>query len=381
MYKKFYGLTSKPFHITPDLDFLFLSHNQQKAIACMEYGVMEDTGIILLTGEIGTGKTTLIRHMLTKFENSVRVATIYNTNVNSEQLLELIIQAFDLNSTVENKPQALRSLQVGLEDMREKGLKPVIIIDDGQNLSLKALEEIRLLSNLQSNDRMLAQIILVGQPELKEKLDDPAAASLVQRIGITYHITLFNRDETINYISHRIQIAGGDPNIFNTDALDMVFTITKGNPRAINLLCDHALVYGFADDIKNITSDVLFQVIKDNPGLGTVEGVNDHSVPSNQKSKQIQSLNRLQMANTPSKKGGPGNWQQRIETRLQTLEQLMAEYNRELRDVIKTMFEKERQRNDKLMTKYARLESESNILRQKLAKGERKSETSLKPFQ
>ncbi len=367
MYKDFFGLTVKPFHITPDPNFLFLSHDHQKAITCMEYGVLEDTGIILLTGEIGTGKTTLIRHMLTKFEENVQVATIYNTNVNSKQLYAQIAEAFGLTMTVKDKHAMLKQIQTELEQMQANALKPVVIMDDAQNLSLRTLEDVRLLSNLQKHDRMLVQLILVGQPELKEKLEDSAVASLVQRIGITYHISAFSREETDAYIAHRLRIAGGNPNTFQADALEMLFKITQGNPRTINIICDHAMVYGFADDIKTIDEGIIRQVLKDNPGLGSLEDPGQQLVESQGEQGPISTSEALQIANTPSKNAGPGNWQQRIESRLQTLEQLMAEYSRELRDVITSMFEKERQKNDNLMLKYARLETENQMLKQTLA--------------
>jgi general secretion pathway protein A len=366
MFKEFYGLNAKPFHITPDLDFLYLNKNHHKAIACMEFGIMEDTSIILLTGDIGTGKTTLIRHMLTKFEKYVKIATIYNTNVDTEQLLSMILQEFSLPAQIETKAQALKTLQTGLEEIRKKGIKPVIIIDDAQNLSAQALEEIRQLSNLQSHDSMLVQIILVGQPELKTKLENPILASLIQRIGISYHIMPLTLEETEAYILHRLKVAGAYSEIFDSGALKMIFQFTQGNSRAINLICDHALVYGFADELKVINSEVIGQVIDDNPNLGKTAGLKSDIDPSQPVSDSSSKNPAVSEPNVINSNQEPGNWQQRVESRLQTLEQLMAEYNRELREVIKSMFEKERQKNDNLMLKYARLQSESKALRQEL---------------
>jgi type II secretory pathway predicted ATPase ExeA len=367
MYEEYYGLTAKPFHITPDLDFLFLSHNHQKAITCMEYGVNEDTGITLLTGDTGIGKTTLIRHMLTKFEDDFRVATIYNADVDSKQLLGLILEAFGLNTSAKGKSKSLKLIESSLKGMHDNGQKPVIIIDDAQNLHQKTLEIIRLLSNLQNQNRMLVQIILVGQTEFKKKLEDPAMASLVQRIGITYHIVPFSRKETETYVAHRLKIAGGIGDIFDKEALEIVYTISQGNPHSVNLICDHALVYGLADDKKNIDNHIIQQVIKDNPNLAKLKDSKENQNPDQTDGTSFKSSEDTEATSTHLKKGGYENWQQRIEGRLQTLEQLMAEYNRELRDVIKSMFEKERQKNDNLMMKYAQLESESNTLRQRLA--------------
>lgn len=368
MYKTFYGLTAKPFHITPDLDFLFLSHNHQKAITCMEFGIIEDTGIILLTGDIGTGKTTLIRHILTKIENDIRAATIYNTNVNSRQLLGLIMEAFGISNPADTKAQVIKRIQSGLEEIYANGQKPIIIIDDAQNLSLKTLEEIRLLSNLQSHDRMLVQIILVGQTELKEKLEDPSAAALAQRIGITYHISPFNLEETKAYIAHRLKIAGGSPDIFETDALDMIFQITSGTPRRINLICDHALVYGFADNIKTINKDIIREVLEDNPGLIGPDSTETILADGTKVADADKTGASTKIRPKSYHQKTSGNWRQHIEERIETLEYLMAEYNRELRDVIKTMFENERQKNDNLMLKNAQLQSESEMLKQKITR-------------
>ena len=333
----------------------------------MEYGVNEDTGITLLTGDTGIGKTTLIRHMLTKFEDDFSIATIYNADVDSKQLLGLIIEAFGLNSSAKGKSKALKLIESSLKGMHDNGQKPVIIIDDAQNLHQKTLEIVRLLSNLQDHDRMLVQIILVGQTEFKKKLEDPAMASLVQRIGITYHIVPFSQKETETYVAHRLKIAGGIGDIFDKEALEIVYTISQGNPHSVNLICDHALVYGLADDKKNIDSHIIQQVIKDNPDLAKLKDSKEDQNPDQTDETSSKSSEETEATSTHLKKGGYENWQQRIEGRLQTLEQLMAEYNRELRDVIKSMFEKERQKNDNLMMKYAQLESESNTLRQRLA--------------
>lgn len=370
MYREFYGLADKPFHATPNLDFLFLSHSHQKAVACLEYGVLEEAGVILLTGDSGTGKSVLVRHILTKFESYVKAAVISNAGFNSEQLLGKIIEAFNLKRPIEGKAQALAIIQAGLDDMRINHLKPVIIIDDAQNLSTQALEEIQQLSNLKNNDRMPAQVILAGRPELKEKLEDSALASLTQHIGITYHILPFNSEESSAYIAHRLKIAGGNPEIFDSGALEMIFRIARGNPRNINLICDQALVYGFADSIKTISSTVIAQVFKDNPNLGKSADL-EKTTDDFSSETGLHPVNEApQTTISPQNKERSENWQQRIEGRLQTLEQLISEYSKELREVIKSVFEKERQKNDDLMMKYAQLKAESRILRQKLAKKE-----------
>ncbi len=341
--------------MTPDLDFLFLSAKHREAISCMEFGVMEDIGIILLTGEIGTGKTTLIRHILEGIENDIEVAAIYNTNVNSEQLLASIMEEYGLDSRFENKIRAIKTLQSHLRGLRSLKRKPLLIIDDAQNLSLEALEEVRLLSNLQNSVRMLVQIILVGQPELEKKLGDPNASSLAQRVSISYHLLPFSQSETEEYIIHRLKKAGGPTDIFSKSAMEMIYSAARGIPRSINLLCDNALSSAFSKSLKTIDLPCIKEILKTNKNRGFRSG-------NTLSPKQIQNT-RFQGQTKPAATKAPpknhsNNWQYELNQRMDALEQLVAASNRELKSLLK----KERQRNDKLLIAYTHLKSKYDAL-------------------
>ncbi|SLM30638.1 Secretion ATPase, PEP-CTERM locus subfamily [Desulfamplus magnetovallimortis] len=277
MYTQFYGLTEKPFGLVPNPAYLYLSSRHQNALTYLEYGLAEKVGFIMLTGDIGMGKTTLVRHILNKVESEMEVAVIFNTMVLSNDLLHLILSEFEIPfDSGLTKGAALELLYKYLIDCYSSGKKVLLIIDEAQNLSHEVLEEIRMISNLQTDDEMLIQIMLVGQPELKEKIASPALRQFAQRIAVSYHLSPMEEDETLNYIAHRIKVAGGDPDLFEKDALTMIINASGGIPRVVNLLCDACLVYGFADSLEHISANVIEQVISDKGGIGIfLPGVND----------------------------------------------------------------------------------------------------------
>ncbi|MDZ7583151.1 MAG: AAA family ATPase [Deltaproteobacteria bacterium] len=268
MYEDYFGFKEKPFNIAPDPDYLYLSRKHQNAISSLEFGLVDDAGLILFTGEIGTGKTTLIHHLLRKIGAEFAVAVVFNTNVDAGQLLGIILQEFGLNADSGSKAVAVKALTRFLIDLRSRNKRPLLIIDEAQSLSLNALEEIRLLSNLQDGSTMLLQIMLVGQPELKDRLKSPSMTSLAQRIAVNYHLKPFEREETAEYISHRLKTAGGRADLFTDAAIDKVHRMTRGIPRSINILCHAALVYGFADDLSTIDVPVLEEIMADTPDSG-----------------------------------------------------------------------------------------------------------------
>jgi len=267
MYEKFYGFSEKPFHIVPNPHFLYLSAKHQHALTYLEYGIREGMGFILLTGEIGTGKTTLIRHMLNQIEADIEVAVIFNTNVSANQLLSLILQEFELEADGTDKARNLDRIYQFLIEKYARRCRVLLIIDEAQNLSDEVLEEVRMLSNLQADDTLLLQIMLVGQPELKAKLKRPGLAQLTQRIAVNYHLMPLNREETGVYIASRLEKVGGAPDLFSQEAVDEIYRASNGTPRTINLLCDSALVYGFADELQKIDKDILLQVLEDKGDL------------------------------------------------------------------------------------------------------------------
>jgi len=275
MYKRFYGLSEKPFHIAPNPEYLYFSSKHQNALTYMEYGIREGAGFVLLTGEVGTGKTTLIRYLLNQIEAEMKVAVIFNTNVNSDQLLELILREFELDSVAGDKPKNLETLYQHLIQKYAQNEKVLLIIDEAQNLSDDALEEVRMLSNLQTDNDLLLQIMFVGQPELKAKLQRPSFSQLAQRIIVNYHLMPLTHEETRMYIASRLEKADGSPEIFTADAVNKIFLATKGIPRLVNLLCDSALVYGYSAEIEQINESVISHVIEDKGDIGLIGGVVD----------------------------------------------------------------------------------------------------------
>ncbi len=269
MYENFYHLERKPFQLVPNPAFLYLTSKHRDALSTLEYGVMERVGFVLLTGDVGTGKTTLIRHLLNSVEPDIKIGLILNTNVTPDELIELLLHEFGLSPEKGNRVENLAALQRFLTEKYQEGRRVVTIIDEAQNLSDEVLEEIRLISNLQSEEDLLLQILLVGQPELGQKLRSPRLASFVQRISAHYHLSALDREETVQYIAFRLAKAGGSrPDLFTPGAVDLIHRAARGIPRTINLLCDAALVYGFADDLERIDDRIIHQVIKDKKGLG-----------------------------------------------------------------------------------------------------------------
>ena len=263
MYESHFGLTAKPFSIVPNPELLFLGKNHENALTYLEYGLNEKVGFILLTGEIGAGKTTLIRYMLNQIEQQMDIAVIFNTNFSTDQLFQRILSEFEIPWDTTDKERHLELLYQFLIGRYAQQRHVLLIIDEAQNLSTEALEDIRMLSNLQTDDQILLQIMLVGQPELKNRLNSADFRQLAQRIAVNYHITPLDEDQTRSYISYRIQKAGGATDLFSSEAISKIYEHSGGIPRSINLMCDTALVYGFADNLERIDGGVVDRVIKD----------------------------------------------------------------------------------------------------------------------
>jgi putative secretion ATPase (PEP-CTERM system associated) len=264
MYEKHFSFKYKPFDLVPNPDFLFPSSTHKKAITYLDYGVKERIGFILLTGEIGSGKTTIIRNFIKDLNGLIKLSRINNTKVSSEQLISMINDDFGLDVKGKSKTKLLSELNEFLIEQYSKKSQPVLLIDEAQNLSADLLEEIRLLSNLETDRSKLLQIILVGQPELKKTLMLPELMQLRQRINISYHINPLTIDETARYIKHRLTIAGNPDAIkLHREILNLIYQFSMGIPRLINILCDLSLLTAYTEGEKEVSTDIVREVVKD----------------------------------------------------------------------------------------------------------------------
>jgi len=260
MYEKFYGLKERPFTLIPDPDYLYLSPQHRLAKAYLEYGISQKVGFVVLTGEIGAGKTTLIKALIKNYSGNHRLGVLYQTSMGAEDLLELLLQEFEVRGHFTTRAARLAAFNQFLLRSYSRGEHVVLMVDEAQNLGPEALEELRLLSNLQAEKEPLLQVILVGQVGLREKLKHPSLRQLAQRIAVHYHLRPLERLETKEYILFRLHKAGGS-GIFTDSALDRLYEYTRGVPRRINAWCDLALVAGFAEGRKEIDADFIDTVV------------------------------------------------------------------------------------------------------------------------
>jgi len=273
MYLSFYGLKESPFNITPDPNFFFLSRRHQEALSALIYGIKARKGFIEITGEVGSGKTTLCRCLLNALDSSVRTALILNPHLSDHQMLRTIVEDFGITPKGMNKKDLFDALNRFLLDELRLGNNVVLIIDEAQNLRPALLEQIRILSNLETDKEKLLQIVLVGQPELRALLAKPDLRQLRQRISIRYHLTPFSFDETQEYVLHRLKVAGSNGSLkFTPEALKLIFQYSKGIPRVINIVCDKALLAGYVAGVMEIYKELVQQSIEEIEGLVRVWG-------------------------------------------------------------------------------------------------------------
>jgi len=243
MYTRFFGLNEKPFAITPDPRYLYMSEKHAEALAHLMYGLNEAGGFIQLTGEVGTGKTTVIRTLLEQLPQHADVALILNPNLNPQEFLEAICHELGINiSSPSGSKQLIDALNAHLLDKHARGRRVVVIVDEAQNLRPETLEQVRMLTNLETSTHKLLQIILIGQPELREVLARSDLRQLAQRITGRYHLAPLSRDDTAAYVWHRMRVAGTNVEVFNDAALREVHRLSNGVPRLINIICDRALL-------------------------------------------------------------------------------------------------------------------------------------------
>ncbi len=262
MYLNFYGFNEAPFGPTPDPKFLFQSTRHREALAQLIYGVSERKGFIVLTGEIGTGKTTLLRALLGRLTGDMPVAYVHNSALPIEGLLEYVLQDWGVKSTATTQAQRLCELNEFLIEQHRQGSSPVLVIDEAQNLSAETLEAVRLLSNFETTYQKLMQILLVGQLELRDTLNRHDLRQLKQRIGLRCHIGPLTAEETRGYIRHRLRVAGAsDVGLFTDAAIQKIAEYSRGVPRVINIVCDHCLLSGFADSKRRIEARAVDEAI------------------------------------------------------------------------------------------------------------------------
>ncbi len=263
MYESFYGFREKPFALLPDCGFLYLSGKHRIALTLLEYGLMNQAGFTVISGDIGTGKTTLIRQLLNTLDADIRVGLISNTHQAFGDLMKWIALAFDLPHQGKNKVTLYQDFMDYIIEEYAGGRRTVLIIDEAQNMSTETLEELRMLSNVNADKDQVLQIILIGQRELRDKLQRPELIQFAQRIGVDYHLEPLNERETIDYIHHRCKTAGGSEELFPDEACEQVYRFTNGVPRLINLLCDTSLVYGYAEQRTKIDAELVTDVARD----------------------------------------------------------------------------------------------------------------------
>lgn len=275
MYESYYGFTGKPFSLLPDADFLFSSKKHRYVINLLEYGAVTQAGFIVISGEVGAGKTTVIRHFIRKLGTDVVVGLITNSSHSLGRLLQWVATAFGLQSDGRDDVKIYNAFVEFLLTQYSRGKRTMLIIDEAQNLTSGMLEDLRMLNNVNNEKDQLLQIVLAGQPSLLDTLRLPELQQLVQRVAVHCHLTPLEPHETAQYIRYRLKMVNGAADIFDDTACAAVHFFTDGVPRLINLLCDYSLMYAFAEDEKRIRVNTVVEAVldRDNAGLSAFRNV------------------------------------------------------------------------------------------------------------
>jgi len=281
MYEAFYGLREKPFSILPDPDFIYWGRSHSMAFAMLEYGIMNLAGFTVITGEVGCGKTTLIRHLLNSVTEDVTIGIVSNTEDDPNELLQWVLLAYDQSFEGTSHVAHYDMLRRFFAHQYAQGRRAVLIIDEAQNLGIKSLEKLRMLSNINNDKHQLLQIILVGQPELKDMLQLPQLRQFAQRVSSDFHIKPLSFRETVGYVDHRLSVAGQSEPLFSEEAIRLIFEHSKGIPRVINVLCETSLVYGVSYKAREITHDIVTDVIEDKREFGVFQVESAVKYPAN----------------------------------------------------------------------------------------------------
>ena len=263
MYTDYYGFREKPFSLTPDPAFLYLSKQHNKALIMLSYGIQSQAGVTVVSGEVGSGKTTLIRQVLQDMDEHITVGLISNAHSSFGDLLQWVLMAFEIKTDAKDKAGRYQAFVDFLINEYAQNKRTVLIIDEAQNMDAETLEELRLLSNINADKHLVLQLILIGQPELLAILQRHELRQLAQRVSVDYQLHPLGYKETTAYIHHRLKVAGGDEELFDKYAVAAVYYHSGGTPRLINTLCDFALVYGFAEGLSEINLEIMISVVKD----------------------------------------------------------------------------------------------------------------------
>lgn len=265
IYSDYFGLRERPFSLLPDPSLFYWSKQHKRAYTILEYGIVSRAPITLITGEIGAGKTTLLQALIARLDEHVTVGLISNAQGGRGELMQWVLNAFAIPLPSESADyvhmfQAFVNFTV---DEYAAGRRVVLVIDEAQNLSLEGLEEIRMLTNVNSNKDDLLQLILVGQPELRDMIGQPEMRQLGQRVGASFHLGVMDLQTTENYVRHRLKLAGGTGDEFTSDAFDLIAEVTGGVPRLVNKLCDLAMLYAWSDEQPNVSETTIKAVLSD----------------------------------------------------------------------------------------------------------------------
>jgi type II secretory pathway predicted ATPase ExeA len=264
LYTAHFGLRERPFSLVPDPDFLYWSPSHKRAFAMLEYGILTRAPITLITGEVGAGKTTLLHHLLKSIEQDVRVGLISNAQGGRGELLRWVLLSLGQPAMPEQTYVDLfGQFQRHLIDEYAAGRRVILIFDEAQNLSRESLEELRMFTNINANKDELLQLVLVGQPELREIVSRPDLSQFAQRVAASFHLTAMDLGMVQGYVTHRLKVAGATRLIFQAPAVEQVYHATRGVPRLVNKLCDLAMVYSFTKGLHQVSQGIVHQVIQD----------------------------------------------------------------------------------------------------------------------
>ena len=287
MYESFYGLKEKPFTLLPDPDYLYLSPKHHRALTLLEYGLMNHAGFSVICGDAGAGKTTLIRRLLTEMGDDTKVGLITNTHQSFGDLLNWVLMAFGMDAEDKTKAQMHQMFVEFLIEQYASNKRTILIVDEAQNMDVDTLEELRMLSNINADKDQILQVILVGQLALRDTLRKPEMMQFAQRIAVDYYLESLNEDETELYILHRLKVAGTAKPIFTSDACHAIYRFSGGTPRLINLLCDTALVYGFAEQTQLINEQIVIDVVSEQHHNSIIPTFNTSSLGTKSRSDHL----------------------------------------------------------------------------------------------